>query len=365
MSYLVVVSAFSLECKWNVPSCQKILIGTMPRHENGSPAGIQISAAIPTDAPKSYSPHASIPHTMARNQSNKMRRRYYTTLACTLLCMCFLWTVPSCCKVNISTRTTMLVEDTDSAAVALLPGELPGGYTGWVRLEHTLAGSFRITSRDPNTAVVGQEWNVTIACQTCHPHNKSAHFYARAYGPAVLAGIIRPKKDSNAAYTVSFLPMDAGVYTVEVVLVSSGAPSWEDFPIVIGRQEPSYEGFLLPNFPLQLYVVDSSVSRIPQRNCTVQDLFSQTTKSAYQKARWVVVDKVSHSSHVLSTNASQKANLQDYRAGRQSLGIFMDYRYSKCVLQSFHHASTRLGEYLHSSSRGNHIYTSFSWAIPS
>jgi len=269
---------------------------------------------------------------------NNGLRRYYTTLGCTFLCMFLLWRLPSYNDVESSTITRQ--QEVSSDTVVLVPGELPG-YTGWARPEETKAGYFRITSHDA-AAVAGEEWTVTVECMECHG---TAHFYARAHGPAVLAGIGHSTHDNNrTAYTISFLPMDAGSYTVEVVLVSSGAPSWDDFPLV--GEEPWYEGFLLPDFPLQLHVAPLAAKASDvNRKCIMSNLLSETTDSAYRKARWVVVDKVSHRNHVLSTNASRQVNIRDYRSGHQSLGIFMDYQYQHCTLYSYPEASRRLENY--------------------
>jgi hypothetical protein len=120
-------------------------------------------------------------------------------------------------------------------AVVLVPGELPG-YTGWARLEQTLAGSFQITPRQHKTAVVvGNEWNVTVQnCQHNTTGSQHAQFYARAYGPAVLAGNIH--EINNTVYTISFLPMDPGSYHVEVVHISSEMPSWDAFPLGLEQE---------------------------------------------------------------------------------------------------------------------------------
>lgn len=275
---------------------------------------------------------------------NKTHRRFHATICCTFLCLFSLWNIiPSTMnEQSSSVGTTPVGQEKEDTSVSLVPGELPG-YTGWARLEYTLAGYFHLVSHDA-AAVVGTEWTVTIECMQCRDGN--AHFYARAYGPAVLAGRVRPAHHEHV-YEIRFLPMDPGSYTVEVVLVSSGAPSWDEFPIVAG-QEPSYEGFLLPGFPVQLQVEPSSVNTIlSNRSCTLLDLYSESAESEYYKARWVVVDKLSHRNHVVSTNASQRVNLREYRSGRQSLGIFMDYRHVNCTLPSYHDASVELANYAH------------------
>jgi hypothetical protein len=133
--------------------------------------------------------------------------------------------------------------------------------------------------------------------------------------------------------------MDPGSYTVEVVLVSSDAPLWNDFPVV--GQEPSYEGYLLPGFPIQLQVAPRKTSFVP-RTCFFKDFMSETSDSAYHKARWVVVDKVAHGKHVMVTNASSRVSLEGYRSAHNALGIFMDYRLQHCSFLSFSEASTAL-----------------------
>jgi hypothetical protein len=130
-------------------------------------------------------------------------------------------------------------------AVMLVPGELPG-YTGWARLEQTLAGSFQITPCQHKTVVIGNKWNVTVQCLNCQ-HNiitggQHAQFYAHAYGPAVLVGNIH-EINKIVVYTIGFLPMDPGLYHVEVVLVSSEMPSWSAFLLSLEQEEPTYEGF--------------------------------------------------------------------------------------------------------------------------
>lgn len=272
----------------------------------------------------------------------KAHRHYHATVWCTLLCLFLsLWNI-SLAGVDLDgsiilAKRSNVSLDTAATVVTLMPGELPG-YTGWARLEYTLAGSFRIISQDAVT-MVGNEWNVTVECTECHHGN--AQFYARAYGPAVLAGNVHTV--NNNRYTVRFLPMDAGTYTVEVVLVSSSVPSWDEFPIV--GQEPWYEGFLLPDFPLQLHVTQQKKPLVVKPSCALTDLLSNTMDSAYSKARWVVVDKVSHRNHIVSINASRQANIGGYRSGHQSLGIFMDYRYRGCMLYSFTEAAVRLASY--------------------
>jgi hypothetical protein len=136
------------------------------------------------------------------------------------------------------------------------------------------------------------------------------------------------------------LPMDPGSYAVEVVLVSSNAPSWDDFPAV--GQEPSCEGYLLSGFPLQLQVVPNKRMSTVSRTCSLQDLISETSESAYHKARWVVVDKVAHATHVTATNDSGRVSLEGYQSAHNSVGIFMDYRPQFCSLLQFQETTASL-----------------------
>jgi hypothetical protein len=277
-------------------------------------------------------------------------RRLYTSFWCAVLFSCLWWLCrPSFDVVMVSAginqeKSNVEHHETQSSnnAVVLVPGELPG-YTGWARLEHTLAGSFQIVSRPQDTAVVGNEWNVTVQCTSCKHNTLHAHFYARAYGPAVLAGNIH--EINNTVYTISFFPMDPGSYHVEVVLIASGVPSWNAFPLGPEQDEPAYQGYLLADFPLQLQVLPFVPHTTFNRSCTMSDLLSTTPTSAYYAARWVVVDKVSHPNHVVSAQASRKVTLKEYTSGHQSLGIFMDYRHFNCRLDSFRHANSKLTKY--------------------
>lgn len=285
-----------------------------------------------------------------------MLRKFYVAIILCASFSCLWW--PRCRRVEISrstaseTKQGVVIETKQQAttfssdAIVLVPGELPG-YTGWSRFKRTLAGSFEITSRDDTAVVAGSEWNVTVECkEECHTlrDGNHAHFYARAYGPAVLAGSVH--EISSTSYSVSFLPMDPGLYTVEAVLTSSGAPSWGDFPLEEGRDDPTYEGFLLPGFPFQFEVSRAPFVHSVNRSCVMSDLLSDTTTSAYRKARWIVVDKVSHRTHNLSSiEASPKITFDKYVSGHQSLGIFMDYRHQDCILQSFQDAIMKLANY--------------------
>jgi hypothetical protein len=74
----------------------------------------------------------------------------------------------------------------------------------------------------------------------------------------------------------------------------------------------------------------------------LQDLISEKSDSAYRKARWVVVDKVAHGTHVTATNDSSSVSLEGYQSAHNALGIFMDYRPQHCSLLPFQETSASL-----------------------
>jgi hypothetical protein len=267
---------------------------------------------------------------LQQNIMTDSRRGYTATVWLTLTWMILLWYTGEYYK-----RESTIATKAGDTVVTLVPGDLPC-YTGWARPEQTLAGFFHIVSRKPSDVLVGEEWNVTLRCTDCGDKG-DAQFYARAYGPAVLAGNVHAAGDGS--YTVGLLPMDPGSYTVEVVLVSSNAPSWNDFPVV--GQEPSYEGYLLSGFPVQFQVSPNKISFVPH-TCSLQDLVSENSDSEYHKARWVVVDKVAHATHVMATNDTSRVSLEGYQSAHNALGVFMDYRPQYCSLLPFQESSASL-----------------------
>jgi hypothetical protein len=59
--------------------------------------------------------------------------------------------------------------------------------------------------------------------------NGGSLFYVRAYGPAILPGLVMDHR--NGTYDVILHPMDEGIYTVEVVLTYFNPPPFSDFPM--------------------------------------------------------------------------------------------------------------------------------------
>jgi hypothetical protein len=211
----------------------------------------------------------------------------------------------------------------------ILPGELPG-YTGWSRPATTLAHHFEIVHMSSTSPVVGQNWTVTLHCRHPKARSGTAQFYVRAYGPSVLPG--RVTDHQNGTYDFTILPFDAGVYHMEVVLVFSFPPAWENLPTL---SKPGYEGYLLPGFPIELDVgapdpdlkslvlkpsSGRSKSKI-RRLCNMSELTETSTYSAMETGRWMVVKK----NVDLPYSVYREPSFSGYQNGDNSLGIQMEY----------------------------------------
>jgi hypothetical protein len=154
----------------------------------------------------------------------------------------------------------------------------------------------------------------------------------RAYGPAILPGIVTDHQ--NGTYDVMFLPMDEGLYIVEVVLSFSHPPPFSQFPLE-SFTEPVYEGYMLPDFPLLLSVNDPEPSDVvavdPLPRCTMADMFESSPTSAVHAGRWIVKEKMITRPFSLS-NQIKDATLDGYERGENSLGIRMEYHPINCSL---------------------------------
>lgn len=231
---------------------------------------------------------------------------------------------------NRSTTTTVTSASTTSA---LVPGELPG-YTGWARPETTLAKFFSITSISPTEPRLGEPFTIHLWCHQNEICSKaSSLFFLRAYGPSVIPGIVRTS--NRGKYAVEFTFPDPGQYTVEVVLTFSNPPPLEQFPLQSGQEEPPYEGYLLPGFPLTVMIQQAESPNTvlihgggPQ--CQPQDIAETSPLSSYNKARWKVMTKANAPGYIpKSTGISKNGYLRNVN----SIGIQMDYEYiSKCHL---------------------------------
>jgi hypothetical protein len=241
------------------------------------------------------------------------------------------------------------------AKMFLRPGDLPG-YTGWARPSNTLAGSFVMLSPQKDTddstyaGIIQQNWTCTVHCRETTCAAGGSLFFVRAYGPAILPGLV--DDHGNGTYDITFLPFDPGIYTVEVVLAFSKHPAWSEFPV---PHEPAYEGYLLPGFPLQVNVVDqqqedekknsdnnklapvtnmsSSKTKLP--SCNMSMLTETSTHSALASGRWVVRQMNMQDPYVAVTNQSldiDAATLERYQMGETSVGFDMEYVPTSCSL---------------------------------
>lgn len=236
-----------------------------------------------------------------------------------------------------STITTTSVATTflnSAGKNTLYPGELPG-YTGWARPSSTLAGSFEMVRPCSRTTQVDTEWTCRIQCRHKACRRGGSLFFVRAYGLAVLPG--RVKDYRNGKYDVTVLPLDEGVYTVEVVLTFSNPPAFDKFPLK-KYTEPAYEGYMLPGFPLFVSVVGSESSQssprissnaIAQPICTMADMLESSPTSAIETGRWLVEEKMIYRLFSPSQH-SNTVSLEGYRRGENSLGIRMDFHRKEC-----------------------------------
>jgi hypothetical protein len=228
--------------------------------------------------------------------------------------------------------------------------ELPG-YTGWPRNRigskvdqcfvtrmgnqktFTLDGSILRFDGSKSTKI----WTVSIACPKITVTADRGLlpmplFYARAYGPAIVAGSQKASSSvvqNGVKYSeteISFAIKDPGLYAVEVVLESIFTPNVYAIP---ARPGLDYDGFLLPGFPLLL-----NATRIGNRCetakacnmtlCSSKDIQSDFTASS---GRWIVLGKIDK----LPQNTSKKV-FDGYSADTIRLGIKTDYKPIDCVL---------------------------------
>ena len=220
-----------------------------------------------------------------------------------------------------------------SETVALASGELPG-YTGWARPEATLAGFFSIVSLSTHEPKVGKAFSVKL---WCHRHEDclkgSSLFYLRAYGPSVIPGVV--ENEGQGKYTLVFVFPDPGQYTVEAVLTFSNPPAMDEYPLTAEQEEPAYEGYLVPGFPLQIHVQEArsqgtvtTGKGVP--TCTSDDLLETTGASSVLKARWRVVRRNNAPGHHAT---SSKITKSGFLRNANSLGVQMEYEYvSGCAL---------------------------------
>jgi hypothetical protein len=184
-------------------------------------------------------------------------------------------------------------------------------------------------------------------------------FYARAYGPAILAGSKKnagwnstasnyiSTKQTYSLTEISFTFKDPGMYTVEIVLESLFTPNIYTLPHTTDNHP--YYGFLIPGFPLILNVTSSS--HVPCNTaqtcnvslCTSQDIQSDLDSST---GRWIVLG---HTSRIIDKpfvliedTKIQDKGFQSYAEGPNRLSIETDYQPMNCVLAPLKSSMTLL-----------------------
>jgi hypothetical protein len=216
----------------------------------------------------------------------------------------------------------------------LSAGELQG-YTGWARPKNTLAGSFQ-SHQCATQAVAGENWTCSIHCSHDECLNGGSLFFTRAYGPSIIPGLVTDHR--NGTYGVTFMPLDEGSYTVEIVLTFSHHTDWETPHFEKPPENlKNYEGYLLPGFPVSVAVlgadsIGASCHEKPLRSCNMSELVETSSISAMNTGRWLVKEKImdpSYNATLRSENLNKK-----YEAGLQSVGFTMDYVPTTCSLMA-------------------------------
>jgi len=205
-------------------------------------------------------------------------------------------------------------------------GELPG-YTGWARPSITSAPLYEIESMTPKPHYANRYINIILKCPSCR-NRSNAQFYVRMYGPNIL-GIATPL--GRGRYEIKFLPRDEGSFWIEVVLTFSTVPDCNSFPLLKGK-DPSYEGYLLPEFPLSVYIIGTNRLPLEDRLCQIQDLQVKSVYDGMKLGTWRVVHKNNaRSRHTVRMNTTKNhISLRGYQEGHNSLGIFADYQPVNC-----------------------------------
>ena len=213
-------------------------------------------------------------------------------------------------------------------------GELPG-YTGWGRPSYTDAPLYEIEYVTPAPNVVHDKVTIIVTCQSPRCSTSTwALFYVRMYGPAILTGKVT--SINRGRYRIEFLPRDVGKYWIEVVLTFSKSADIGDFPLserraLIKSSDPAYEGHLLPGFPFAIEVTgDGSERPEMNRRCGADDLRILSLDDGMRVARWKVFNKVNSVNN--KRPVERLINLSGYQEGRNSLGIWADYRPTNCDL---------------------------------
>ena len=195
-----------------------------------------------------------------------------------------------------------------------------------------------------------------------------ALFYVRAYGRWILPGFVTDHR--NGTYDITILPLDAGLYQLEVVLTFSHPPPWNaSFTCHRYYYYLGYEGYLLPGFPLPIAFRSkeeednndmprrqvrrsASTSTTTRRLCGQSDWVEQTPRSTVERGRWLVLRKSVENDYYHQQNESSASFLgsstfNGYLSGVNSLGVRLDYVPTFCSLWSNRQAHREFRRRLH------------------
>jgi len=214
---------------------------------------------------------------------------------------------------------------------SLRPGDLPG-YTGWLRPSSSLAGYFSVVRVEERPARIGSNWTIRVECH--HPEGRQSGgslFYVRAYGPAILPGVVHDYR--NGTYDVSVAFFDPGTYQLEIVLTFSKPTPFEKLPV---HGPPSYEGFLLPGFPMEIVVPFEKSRELspPKKVCGMSDLLFTNKRSAIEMGRWLVTKKITELNFTSNKPLRRADAFLGYETGTNSIGFQADYYPLNCSLIS-------------------------------
>jgi len=220
-------------------------------------------------------------------------------------------------------------------------------------------------------AFAGEDWSIRLTCHGCAhlllleeeqqeqatqgDHEKDSNslfskqpwFYVRAYGPAVLTGIVEPIALSSTATTddfrVTFHFPIAGQYWTEVVITYSHPFEPNKFPLSDDHLPPPfYEGYVLPGFPLPVTVVPPTTSKNRQQSssqqernefCRVDQLTVDEGNSddLWKQAAWRVT-KTNRQTPYSASAKARNVTLRGYQWGNNSLGFQAAYEHRDCRL---------------------------------
>lgn len=207
-------------------------------------------------------------------------------------------------------------------------GDLPG-YTGWARPVVTTAAWYEVKA-EADVATAGVPFVYHLHCRHEECRNLEALFDTRAYGPAIITGTVHGHH--NGSYTLSMVFHDRGEYVVEIVLAFSHVAPLATFP---SKNEPMYEGYLLPGLPTTVQVIDGveSPAKVTSHRptCRPQDVYEANHTSVLHRARWKVTQRNRGTGGGVP-DPKRNATFEEYKFGAGSIGFAAGFVYRDCHL---------------------------------